>query len=79
MHEMRTPERIGEPLTERETEVLRLLAQGKSNKDIAKSLNITEQTVKSHVSHILDKLDVPSRTQAALYAMRTGLAPASCM
>jgi len=77
MNEVRTPEQIREPLTERETEVLRLLAQGKSNKEIARTLNIAEQTVKSHVSHVLDKLDVPSRTQAALYAMRTGLAPAS--
>ena len=77
MNEVRTPEQIREPLTERETEVLRLLAQGKSNKEIARALSVTEQTVKSHVSHVLDKLDVPSRTQAALYAMRTGLAPAS--
>ncbi len=75
MNEVRTPEQIREPLTERETEVLRLLAQGKSNKEIARALSVTEQTVKSHVSHILDKLDVSSRTQAALYAMRTGLAP----
>jgi two-component system, NarL family, response regulator LiaR len=71
--EVRTPEQIREPLTERETDVLRLLAQGKSNKEIARASNITEQTVKTHVSHILDKLDVPSRTQAALYAIRTGL------
>ena len=77
MNEVRTPEQIREPLTERETEVLRLLAQGKSNKEIARTLNIAEQTVKSHVSHVLDKLDVPSRTQAALYAMRSGLAATS--
>ncbi|MGH2495874.1 MAG: response regulator [Ktedonobacteraceae bacterium] len=62
-----------EALTERETEVLRLLAQGQSNKQIARSLNNTEQTIKSHVSRILSKLDVQSRTQATLYAIRTGL------
>jgi DNA-binding NarL/FixJ family response regulator len=73
--EVRTPEQITEPLTERETDVLRLLAEGQSNKEIARALNITEQTVKTHVSHILDKLGLPSRTQAALYAMRTGLVP----
>ena len=62
-----------EALTERETEVLRLLAQGYSNKQIARRLNNTEQTIKSHVSRILSKLGVQSRTQAALYATRTGL------
>ncbi|MBV9228135.1 MAG: response regulator transcription factor [Chloroflexi bacterium] len=67
-----------EALTERETEVLRLLAQGRSNKQIARSLNNTEQTIKSHVSRILSKLGVQSRTQATLYAIRTGLvAPGS--
>ena len=75
INEVRAPEQIREPLTEREIEVLRLLAQGKSNKEIARALDITEQTVKTHVSHILGKLDVPSRTQAALYAIRVGLAP----
>ena len=62
-----------EALTERETEVLRLLAQGQSNKQIARKLNNTEQTIKSHVSRILSKLGVQSRTQATLYAVRTGL------
>jgi DNA-binding NarL/FixJ family response regulator len=62
-----------EALTERETEVLRLLAQGYSNKQIARSLNNTEQTIKSHVSRILSKLGVQSRTQATLYAIRIGL------
>jgi two-component system, NarL family, response regulator LiaR len=62
-----------EALTERETEVLRLLAQGYSNKQIARSLNNTEQTIKSHVSRILSKLGVQSRTQATLYAIRVGL------
>ncbi len=65
-----------EALTERETEVLRLLAQGKANKEIARSLNISEKTVKVHVSNILSKLGVQSRTQATLYAIRIGLASA---
>ncbi len=64
-----------EPLTEREKDVLRLLARGLSNKEIAGTLVIGEKTVKTHVSNVLAKLDVPSRTQAALYAVRTGLAP----
>jgi len=75
IREVRTPENGKAALTERETDVLRLLAQGLSNKEIAQSLNVGEQTVKTHVSHILEKLAVPSRTQAALYAMRTGLVP----
>ena len=62
-----------EKLTEREIDVLRLLAKGLSNKEIASSLSITEKTVKTHVSNILSKLNVPSRTQAALYAVRVGL------
>jgi two-component system, NarL family, response regulator LiaR len=74
LREVRTPDRSAEPLTERETDVLRLLAQGMSNQEIANALIIGEQTVKSHVSHILAKLGVPSRTQAALYAIRAGLA-----
>ncbi|MDZ7726753.1 MAG: response regulator transcription factor [Dehalococcoidia bacterium] len=64
-----------EPLTERETDVLRLLAQGQANKQIARSLHIGEQTVKTHVSNILSKLGVQSRTQAALHAARIGLVP----
>ncbi len=74
MREVRAPE-SPEALTERETEVLRLLAQGQSNKEIASTLNIGEKTVKTHVSNILSKLGVPSRTQAALYAVRIGLVP----
>jgi two-component system, NarL family, response regulator LiaR len=73
LREVRTPDRSAEPLTERETDVLRLLGQGQSNKDISGTLNLGEQTVKTHVSHILAKLGVPSRTQAALYAIRSGL------
>ena len=66
-----------EELTERETEVLRLMAQGQANKEIARSLNISEKTVKVHVSNILSKLGVQSRTQATLYAIRFGLVSAS--
>jgi DNA-binding NarL/FixJ family response regulator len=72
MREVRAPE-SPESLTERETEVLRLLAQGQSNKEIARDLSIGEKTVKTHVSSILGKLNVSSRTQAALYAVRIGL------
>jgi DNA-binding NarL/FixJ family response regulator len=72
LREVRAPE-SPETLTERETEVLRLLAHGQSNKEIAKNLFIAEKTVKTHISNILGKLDVPSRTQAALYAARIGL------
>ena len=60
-------------LTERETDVLKLIAQGMANKQIARSLYIGEKTVKTHVSNILLKLGVNSRTQAALFAARTGL------
>jgi len=60
-------------LTERETDVLRLLARGQANKQIARSLSISEKTAKVYVSNILSKLGVQSRTQAALYAIRTGL------
>ena len=62
-----------EPLTERETEVLKQLALGKSNKEIAADLVIAEKTVRTHVSSILAKLGVSSRTQAALHAVRSGL------
>jgi two-component system, NarL family, response regulator LiaR len=72
MREVQVPD-SPETLTERETEVLRLLAKGCSNKEIAQSLSIGEKTVKTHVSNILSKLGVPSRTQAALYAVRIGL------
>ena len=72
LREIRAPE-SPEKLTERETDVLRCVAEGKSNKEIAKDLFISETTVKTHVSNILMKLGVPSRTQAALYAVRIGL------
>ena len=63
-----------EPLTEREVEVLRLVARGRSNREIADQLVISEATVRTHVSNILSKLHLASRTQAALYALREGLA-----
>jgi len=62
-----------EPLTERELEVLKLVAQGFSNQDIARQLSINERTVGTHVSNILSKLHLANRTQAALYALREGL------
>jgi NarL family two-component system response regulator LiaR len=72
MREVQVPE-SPEKLTPRETEVLRLLARGMSNKEIGAALVIGEKTVKTHVSSILSKLGVLSRTQAALYAVRIGL------
>jgi NarL family two-component system response regulator LiaR len=72
MREVQLPD-SPEKLTERETDVLRLLALGRANKEIALELGIGEKTVKTHVSSILAKLGVPSRTQAALHAVRIGL------
>ena len=72
MREVRAPE-SPEALTARETEVLELLARGHANKQIASSLYVSEKTVKAHVSAILKKLGVQSRTQAALHAVRTGV------
>jgi DNA-binding NarL/FixJ family response regulator len=60
-------------LTTREVEILRLLGAGKTNKQIAAELQISERTARTHVSHILGKLDLTSRTQAALWAVRQGL------
>ncbi len=75
VREVRAPE-SPEALSERETDVLRLIAQGHSNKEIADALALSDKTVKTHVSRILGKLSLPSRTQAALYAVRIGLVPA---
>jgi DNA-binding NarL/FixJ family response regulator len=61
-------------LTAREREILTLVAQGHSNRDIADRLSISERTARTHVSNVLAKLHVPSRTQAALLAVREGLA-----
>ena len=72
MREVSAPENP-EALTERETDVLKLVARGMANKQIARNLFIGEKTVKTHVSNILLKLGVNSRTQAALHAARTGL------
>jgi len=74
MREVRAPE-SPDKLSERETEVLRLVASGFANKTIARELGITERTVKAHVGSILGKLHLESRTQAALYAGRIGLIP----
>jgi len=63
-----------DPLTEREMEVLGLVAKGMTNPEIAAQLTVTEATVRSHVSHILDKLHLANRVQAALYALQEGLA-----
>jgi two-component system, NarL family, response regulator LiaR len=72
MREIQTPGGA-ETLTERENDVLRLLAQGASNKEIARDLSLGEKTIKTHVSNILSKLGVQSRTQAALIAVQLGL------
>ncbi|MEU0088055.1 response regulator transcription factor [Streptomyces sp. NPDC006274] len=63
----------GSSLTEREREVLALIADGRSNREIARALVLSEKTVKTHVSNILMKLDLADRTQAALWAVRHGM------
>ncbi len=72
MREVRVPENP-EALTERGTEVLKILARGKANKQIASELYVEKKTLKTHVSSSLRKLGVYSRTQAALNAVRSGL------
>ena len=72
LHSIRAHE-IKEALTDREMEVLRLLARGKSNKEMARELQVVEDTIKTHIRHILSKLGVQSRTQAVLAAFRLGL------
>lgn len=61
-----------QPLTDREMEILRFIAQGLSNKEIARTLHISQQTVKNHITSILRKLAVNDRTQAAVYALKRG-------
>ena len=73
VREVRTPDVAPTTLSNRETEVLRLIALGKANKEIAAELMIGEKTVKTHVSSILNKLGVQSRTQAALYAAQNNI------
>lgn len=63
-----------DPLTRREVDVLQVLAKGKSNRKIAEELSISETTVRTHVSNILGKLHLASRTEAALYALKEGMA-----
>jgi NarL family two-component system response regulator LiaR len=79
MHRVTTPQIDSDPthrdLTPRELEVLSLIAQGQSNHEIAETLTISEKTVKTHVGHILGKLGLADRTQAAIYAHKHGLAP----
>lgn len=72
MHEFTNPQPTAprHDLTERELEVLRLIAHGKTNKDISEDLVLSEKTVKTHVSNILQKLHLSDRTQAAVYALR---------
>src|SRR3712207_5816088 len=72
MREVRQPE-SPEELTERETEILKRVARGQANKEIASALFVEEGTIKGHISSILRKLHVKSRTQAALHALRSGL------
>jgi NarL family two-component system response regulator LiaR len=79
LQEIQTPPepeqpRTSEPLTEREVEVLQLIVRGLGNQSIGERLSISEATVRTHVSNILSKLHLASRTQAALYALQQGWA-----
>jgi len=77
MHELQRTSNMTpteDPLTAREVEILKLVAQGLSNQEIAEKLVISERTVRTHVTNILSKLHLANRTQAALYALREGLA-----
>ncbi|MDR3578085.1 MAG: response regulator transcription factor [Anaerolineaceae bacterium] len=76
MHEVAHPEttpNVGDKLTKRELEVLKQISQGKNNHEIAEMLVVSERTVSTHISNILNKLHLENRTQAALYAFRQGL------
>lgn len=72
VREVRTPE-MRESLTARETEALRFVARGLTNKEVAAEMSVSEVTVKTHVSSVLSKLNLQSRTQAALFALKEGL------
>ena len=74
---LRAPRPAADTLTVREREVLTLIAEGRTNRQIARQLNVTERTARTHVSNILAKLQLTSRTQAALWAVQEGLAPAA--
>ena len=74
-HEVTDLARVLTPLTHREVEILQHVAAGLANKEIAHKLSISERTVKNHLSNIMEKLHVNSRTQAAVYALRSGLVP----
>ncbi|MGH3277820.1 MAG: response regulator [Trebonia sp.] len=73
---LRAPRPAADSLTPREREVLTLIAGGATNRQIGRRLGVTERTARTHVSNILGKLGLTSRTQAALWAVREGLAPA---
>lgn len=68
-----TDQKVGEALTPREIEILREVAKGKSNKEIAEELYLSESTVKTHISHIFQKLNIKTRSEAILYAVKKGL------
>jgi NarL family two-component system response regulator LiaR len=77
IHELNKPSVLpptDEPLTEREVEILQLVARGHTNQQIAKELVISERTARTHISNILAKLHLANRTQAALFALRKGIA-----
>lgn len=77
IHELSKPSKLPpteEPLTEREMEILKLVARGLSNQQIAEEFVISERTARTHISNILAKLHLANRTQAALYALRQGIA-----
>jgi len=73
LEELANPEPSSPKLTDRELDTLRLIARGLGNKEIAGALHISENTVKTHVRHILEKLNLSNRAEAAAYAVRNGL------
>lgn len=72
MRQVKTPD-MRESLTPRETDILKMISRGYSNKDISKELDLSEYTIKAHVLSLLSKLELSSRTQAALFALKQGL------